>query len=97
MVVTMNDNKSITVTREGSKKLYKESTFYRKVADVLNTCGFDVIPKEMCKDGHMVDNGRYYVTDRKRKFGWYQADWATYDICRDYYNKDIPVTLIYND
>ena len=88
-------NNLVVLREDGEKRLYLESTFYRHLADQINKLlHINTIPKEMFKDGHMVDNGRFYLTDRKRRYCFYQNDWATYDINRDYFNKNIPVTLL---
>ena len=98
MKIYRDANNNLVVLRESNeKRLYLESTFYRHLANQINKLlSIDTIPKEMCKDGHMVDNGRFYLTDRKRRYYFYQNDWATYDINRDYFNKNIPITLLLN-
>lgn len=85
----------ILIFREKHERtLYKESTFYRRLAEWINKLFHtDIIPKEMWKDGHLVDNGQFYAVDRKRRFGFYQTDWASCCVCRDCFNKNIPVRL----
>lgn len=84
----------IVIREKDEKRLYLESTFYRNLSRAFNKLlGTDTIPKEMYKDGHMYPNEQFYLVDRKRRFGFYQNDWATFDINKDYFNKQIPVAL----
>ena len=83
---------------EKDAAISKESTFYYQLAKEVNKLfGWDTIRKEMCKDGHMVSDGQFYLVDRKRQFGFFQTDWATYDVCKDYYNKRDVVVLSVHD
>lgn len=84
---------NLVVWRNGDQKLYSETRFYNKLSHVLNACGFDMIRKQMWKDGCLVSPGQYYTVDRKRRFAWFQKAWGTYDICKDYYNVDFPIEL----
>ena len=99
MKITLEPNGELIVSREAEdKRIEKESTFYFKLAKkVKDVFGWDTIRKEMCKDGHMVDNGQFYLVDRKRRFAFYQTDWATYDVCRDYFNVGYAVRLVPHD
>lgn len=88
----------LVVTKEDGERIQKESTFYYQLAKaVKGKYGWDTIRKEMVKDGHMVDDGRFYLVDRKRRFAFFQGDWATYDVCRDYFNCGMEVRLIPHD
>ena len=99
MKIILKQNGILTVTREKrDKRIQKESTFYYKLAKAVGKAfGWNAIRKEMWKDGHLMDNGRFYLVDRKRRFAFYQNDWATYDICRDYFNCGKEVCLIPHD
>ena len=90
---------ALVVKKEvGDKNIYKESTLYHNIAKIAKAqFGWDVIRKEMVKDGNLVDDGRFYIVDRKRRFAFYQNDWATYDICRDYFNRGEAVYLVAHD
>lgn len=95
MLVFRDDKNDLIVLRgTGEKRLYLESTFYRHLADCINAkLGTDMIPKEMYKDHHLVDRGRFYLVDRERRYAFVQNDWATYDVNRDYFNKGVPLEL----
>ena len=99
MTVTFDQKRmELVVHRDGEKRINKESTFYYELAkECKKNFGWDCIRKEMAKDGHMVDDGRFYLVDRKRRFCFYQTDWATYDLCRDYYNSNVEVRLPASD
>ena len=98
MLVFRKKNNDLVVLKEkAEKRLYLESTFYRHLADAVNRClRVNTIPKEMYKDGNLVDNGRFYLVDRKRRYCFYQNDWDSYDINRDYFNVGMPVVLSFS-
>ena len=85
----------LSVQREkGEPRIQYESTFYYRLAkEAAKKFGWDAIRKEMCKDGHMVDDGRFYLVDRKRRFAFFQEDWETYDVCKDYFNQGLEIVL----
>lgn len=92
MFIAFNGN-NLVVGASNGEKISAESTFYYKLSKLLSILGLDCIRKEMAKDGHLVDDGRFYSVDRKRHFAFYQTDWATYDVCKDYFNKSKPIPL----
>ena len=92
MIIAFAGDKLLVGTRTG-EKISSETKFYYKLSKILSILGLDCIRKEMAKDGHLVDDGRFYAVDRKRRFGFHQMDWATYDVCKDYFNKNQLVAL----
>jgi len=79
----------LTVKREeGDPKFYGvqnaagESNFLYWLKNILNKqCGFDLIKKRMCKDGHLVDDMQQYLRTRSPKSGGpkiaiYNSRWA---------------------
>lgn len=91
-----NANTLVILREKQEKPLYKESTFYRHLADQLNMQHkTDLIPKRMWKDGHLVDDDQFYLVDRKRDFAFIQTDWEVAEINQDYFNKMIPLKLRY--
>lgn len=61
------DANSLVVTRGNDKKVYTESGFFYQLKNALIKDGYDVIKKEMVKDGHMVSENVYYVRSRNMK------------------------------
>lgn len=60
------------VTREaGDPKLRNggwgtaDSRFFYLLKKVLNARGFDLVKKQMCRDGHMISEGQFYLRARK--------------------------------
>ena len=94
MLIRRMNNVGLVVTRGKDNAIYKESTLMYYIAKALSEYGEDVIRKEMCKDGHLVNNGVYYVVDRKRRYCYYDDDYAVRDICKDY-NDGNPVSLCF--
>lgn len=43
-----------------------ESRLLYHIKNILNTQGYDLIKKRMCKDGHLVDGMQQYLRARKR-------------------------------
>ena len=62
------ENGICTVLREDGPKIYKETALFHAVKKELIKQGYNVIKKLMWKDGHLVDDNRYYIRERKGKF-----------------------------
>ena len=89
MKVEKTDIGNVVVTRtEDSARIYKESKLMHHIANILKENGEDVIRKEMSKDGHMVNDGVYYIVDRKRRYCYLDYDYEVRDICKDYNDGD---------
>ena len=58
----------LTVSRGDDKKIYRDTTFWYHLRVELLTLGYNVIYKQMNKDGHLVDTYEYYVRDKKWLF-----------------------------
>jgi len=85
------EGNSLIVSRGAGKKIYSESAFFHKLKLELIKVGFDVIKKEMAKDGHMVSEGIYYVRSRNmNKPGAFMVWDGDYQIRATYtpYNED---------
>jgi hypothetical protein len=66
------------------------STFFYHVKRVLLQQGYDVIKKQMCKDGHLTDTGRQYIRSRKLKgeaFVVFDHRWPMNELAVNEYNK----------
>jgi len=92
---------SCIVFRDNDSKIYSESLFFHKLKTELIKQGYDVIKKQMWKDGHLVDDNQYYVrsretkenkTDMRRSFAVYDTQYA-FQFAYEPYNKDGQVTL----
>lgn len=94
MKVTLDKDKGIVyVLRESNDPYFKhsgwsdaESTFLYHVKQELIKQGYDCIKKRMWKDGHLVDDTRQYIRDRKGKWYIYNPCWAVRD-AGDEFNK----------
>lgn len=100
-----NENESrtetITVYRDDDKKVYTETLFWYKLKQLLQSQGFDVIRKEMAKDGHMVDDHEFYVRSRnlkKKKSFWIYDPYWNIDWTHAEYNKlgKVNLSIEYN-
>jgi hypothetical protein len=73
-----------------------ESDLFYRLRNVLIRTGYDVIKKEMAKDGHMVADGVYYVRSRRinrhDSFAIFDGDYAIRSAAQDY-NRDDEVEL----
>ncbi len=58
------DANSLVVTRGNDKKVYTESGFFYQLKNALIRDGYNVIKKEMVKDGHMVSENVHYIRSR---------------------------------
>jgi hypothetical protein len=65
-----------------------ESHFFYQVKLALMRKGFDVIKKEMAKDGHLTSEGRYYVRSRRGRpndnFAVYYDHYQLRDVAEEY-------------
>ena len=68
----------------GSPRIYRESLLFYRLKQLLNNFDFDMVKKEMAKDGHLTSEGRYYVRDRKGKWCAHDKLYMERDICKDY-------------
>lgn len=82
------------VTREPGDKKFgrnREGLFLRYVARALIAQGFDVVKKQMVKDGHIVNKEQYYIRERTlkngRQFAIFNDRFAETDAGEDYSNK----------
>lgn len=74
-----------------------ESTFLYHVLQALKLQGYDVIKKQMWKDGHMMSVGQQYIRTRsglskKGEFAIYNNHYAVFD-AGDEFNKQGEFTL----
>ena len=84
MIAKFNGNQLVVKKLIEDKRLYKESTVWYHIKEELNKQGYDFIKKEMAKDGHMVDDGEYYIRSRDKSIRIYQNDYATESIVDKY-------------
>lgn len=86
----------LTVQRKpGDDRVGSESAFWYMIKYWLRTQGYDVIKKEMAKDGHMTSEGRYYVRTRTgllHNFAIFDDNYMLRSISADY-NKGKELTL----
>ncbi len=89
----------ILVTKDGDNKTNKESTFFYHLAKELSNMSFcgekHFFRKEMAKDGHMVNNGVYYITNKDRSVRVYDANYAMRDSA-ECFDKGSTVDLVYD-
>lgn len=72
----------------GDPPIRNESALWVAIKRTLQRHGFDVIKKEMSKDGHMVANGVYYVRSRNMQapgaFAIWDGNYAIRDAAKEY-------------
>ena len=91
MIIKLMDRKNGTIEIEKEdtdKKYYSESVLWYAIKKKLISMGYDVIKKEMVKDGHLVDDGQYYVRSRNKKKGFwiYDPNYAIKALYHDFNN-----------
>jgi hypothetical protein len=80
---------AVNVYRVETRERYKsESAFWYALCNLLRDLGYDVIKKEMVKDGHMVSERVYYVRARKQPglMIWDEA-YAVRSVSREFNNR----------
>jgi hypothetical protein len=86
----------VWLMREYAERFVRnESDLFYRLRNVLIRLGYDVIKKEMVKDGHMVSSGVYYVRSRKvypGAFAIWNSDYAIRNAGMEY-NRDGEVEL----
>ena len=85
MIVKFNGNHLVVKKLIENKRLYKEPTVWYHIKKELNKQGYDFIKKELAKDGHMVNDGVYYIRSRDKSISIYQSDYMA-DSIVDKYN-----------
>ena len=65
MKVTLTSRGCKIIKETGDKKFYSEGTFLHHIKTELQKQGYDVIKKNMSKDGHMVSDSENYIRSRK--------------------------------
>ena len=91
MKITLGEHQ-LTIVRDDGRKYYSESVFLHNIKLALKAQGYDVIKKEMVKDGHMVSEGVYYLRERKWNFTIWDTNYAIRPTYQPY-NLDGEVTL----
>ena len=96
---TMNynvvDTKAVSFERGNSPKIYKESTLYYRIKNILKNAGYDVVRQVPAKDGHMT-SAPYYIRERRGK-------WCLFDDAHQIrsltepFNAGETITLTFND
>ena len=84
MIAKFNGNQLVVKKLIEDKRFHKESTVWYHIKEELNKQGYDFIKKEMAKDGHMVDDGEYYIRSRDKSIRIYQNNYATESIVDKY-------------
>ncbi len=73
---------------EGEPRVRNESDLFVRLRNVLRAQGYDVVKKEMSKDGHMISEGVFYVRTKnmesRNSFAFYDVHYAVRDIALDY-------------
>ena len=88
----------IIVKRNNTKKIYNESTLFFKIKQELNNKGFDLIKKEIHKDGHMMGgDGVYYLRDRNWKYCFIDNDYQIRALYRDYNDVELQQVTLYKE
>ena len=92
MKISIDEKKRVLyVEKESSDaRMGKESTFYYHLAKALNAMKpygeTQFIRKEMAKDGHMVDDHIFYVTNKRRTIRAYDGFYATRNVAESFNN-----------
>ena len=76
------------------ERFKNESQLLHHVKLELIKQGYDVVKREMVKDGHLVSEGVHYIRDRKGKFAIWNGDYQVVDAAK-YWNKHNHVFLDY--
>ena len=92
MKVQVMPNGNLEIIKR-TKNIYKESTLYYHIAKHLNNMGYDVIRKEMVKDGHMVSEKVYYIRDKKWRYCFWDVESDIRSIT-EIYNKGKVLILV---
>lgn len=76
MIITIN-NSTITVNRNNSPKIYKDSTLMCHIKRELQKLNYDVISKDLSKEpGNMLSPGCYGIIDRNRNYQIYYPNYC---------------------
>lgn len=84
MQVELKEHELIARKSPGDKPIRGESQLLHRIKEVLRKQGYDVIKKEMVKDGHMVSEGVYYLRQRQGKWAIWNSGYQIYDASQDY-------------
>jgi len=86
MKASINNNYDYVFVRSepDDTKIRTESQFFYHVSNILKGMGYDVVKREMVKDGHLTSDGRFYVRDRKWRFCVLDEFYELNDIVEEY-------------
>ncbi len=93
MTVSLNLHGVTKVKRNGGPKIYKESTFWNHVRNVLRKQGYDVIETNAEREGLMwADKYTHMVTMRNRSWALFHNSYAIRNVYEQY-NRDGEIDL----
>ncbi len=85
------DKGSMWVYRHDAPKIYTESGFWYNLKNSMNKQGYNLIKKEMAKDGQIVSENVYYLRSRNMKkkdaIMIWDEDYAIRNLAHDYNTK----------
>ena len=85
---------NVTVVKESKdRKYYNDSNLFYAIKKNLIQIGYDVIKKEMVKDGHLVSECVYYIRQRKGKFAIWDSMYQVRNTYTEFNNGSVILNL----